>query len=187
MNYPPLAPKSVNASALDRDNGQAGILFPTSRGWTFGNLTLTADRAFVARGVPSRDMQIIAVQFVVQTLANNDDAVEIAILDASYNKLVTTGSTTGKLNSTGNKRIALPSSQLLRAGTVYYVALAAQVQGTAAVLSGANYNQGGAQFIFGTTAGTQDGTFQNSARPIPSPIVAAGSISVTCAVALMEA
>lgn len=179
--YPNLATPAYSTTlrTLDRDNGQSGLLFPTSRGWTFNIYTLVNNRVVWARGVPSRDMLIRAFLLTVITAASTNDNIEIAVLDASLHKLATTGVVAGKVNVAATAiSIPLTTPFLLQAGTVYHAAMVSAVGGSAAAVAGVNYPHAHVAQVFGRANGVSDLGYQAASSPaIPSLCVSGGSVS----------
>ena len=112
-------------TVYDRDNGQAGILAPNGGHWVAQVAILTASRAYWMRFVPSRAMTITSISFVVGVQATADDAWRRGDLHrlgpGTLTRVVSKGATTGLLNTTGTKNVAITSTPLT-AGTVYYAA-----------------------------------------------------------------
>lgn len=150
-------------------NAQAGIVAPTSAGWTFSTLTLVASTAYVTRFVPFRDIAAVSMMFNVSTAAGADDACDVGIYDATGNRLVSAGATTGKLNATGNKTVTLAAS--LPAGAVYYAAFSSGTQGsTAGALRVANFSTATLTQIYGASFPQVDGGSYATSHPLPATL-----------------
>lgn len=172
-----------------RENAQPGLLAPTSRGWNWGQRAVQVNQAYLSRVVPTRQIVVSKIAFVVGTAASVDDAVDVGIYDQALARLVSTGSTAGQLNTTGVKVLTLPTPVTLDAGRVYYAAFAAALGGTAAVLVGAAYGTWPeAGLLFGNTAGVADSGTRGSALPLPAtmPPPTWGSLGSLPALALRE-
>lgn len=177
MAYPPIkAQDRAYAQDADRDNGLAGIVFPTSRGWRATSSAITAGRLCFVRGVPSRPMKIHSITFVVTNAAGSNDACDVGILDANLNILATSGSTSSLLNSTGRKTAVLTSDVVLLPRTVYYAAFSCVTPfgGTAASLACIANDASGFALIAGSAVPNVDADFQNSTFPISGAIAAHG-------------
>jgi hypothetical protein len=166
----PTAPTEVSttfANAYARDNAQTGVLAPSARGWAFGSVAATASRMYVARFVPSRDMTVTKLAFVVTaTTAVSGDACDAAIYSATgATKIAAAGSTTAILNTTGVRTIALSAS--LVAGTTYYAAFVSAVS-TVTLLT-ANFVNFDAARMFGTAIGVIDMDQQATVTPGSTP------------------
>lgn len=163
---------------LDRDEGQAGILAPTSQWWVGAQATLVAQEADLARFVPSRNMTILSIGFYVTTTAGANDNYDVGIYTVSggnYSRLVSSGATAGKLNVGGLQSIPITATNLT-AGTIYYAAgLCGALGGTAGKLLGASYARAELLKMWGTNAGMIDTDFKSSAgTTLPSTITGAG-------------
>lgn len=183
------SPVSGNVRVLDRDNGQAGLLAPTSRGWTGSNLTLVASRGYVLRFVPSRSMTITKIAFGLVTAAGADDAVCVGIYSSALVRLATSGAVTGKLNGTNGTAptVDLTAAYTVSPGTVYYAGFSSGAQGgTAAVVGGATWNSAANVKLFGTTAGLLDVDAAAASHVLPDPFVLGGASSAFPIVALRE-
>lgn len=150
----------ADALAVDRDNGQQGIAAPTAARATGTTLALTANQAYYVRFVPSRPMTIVRVAFRVTTAAGTDIPVEVGIANASGTRLVTSGSTTGRLNSTGTKTVTITAT-VLTPGAVYYAFLASS---GAATLSAVTFPAD----IYGTAAPQAEMLTAATAFPVPA-------------------
>lgn len=174
------------ASAYDKDNGQTGIVAcPTY--FSVSTSALTAGRAYAVRFRPSRTMTIALVAFNVSVAAGADDACDVGIYDAAFNRLVSSGATTGKLNATtGVKTIALAATTL-SAGVTYYAAFSVLTPfgGTAASLVMTSQAAANLGDLFGTGNGVREQTFM-AAHPLPNPFVPAGQINNCPLIALRE-
>lgn len=179
-------PPVTAAQAGDRDNGQAGLLAPTSGAVGPTAVTLVANQAFVVRFVPSRDMTITKIGFVVSTAASIDDPVDVGIFDATLARLVSLGATLGLLNSLGVKAPAIAAT-LLRAGTVYYAALSCgAIGGTAAQVLGAQFSIANFASIFGASPPQVECALKGASHPLPASIVTPGATGTAPFLALRE-
>ena len=179
-------PLTRDLRPLDRDNGQTGILAPSARGFNAANVALTANRAYVARFVPSRDMTVTLIAFSVEVAAGADDACDVGIYDASYNRIVSSGATTGKLNSQGVKTVTIASTALV-AGVVYYAAISTGTQGgSAGQLGGANMGSSRLGQLFGAAVGKLEADFQNTAHTLPATLTGGGGITTVPQLAVRE-
>lgn len=128
-------------SPYDKDNGQAGMyaipqpLIPTAAGWT--------PVANAVRGVrikPSRDINMIKAEVVIQTIASTNDSIDFGVyanngLNNNITLLANMGATAGIANSSVQVH-NLPLVYTLKAGQIYYLALGyGAVGGTAATFA----------------------------------------------------
>lgn len=143
---------ALSLPQYDRDNKQPGILIPVVGMGGTTTFTPTATRRQFARFVPSRNMTLVSVAFVVTTAATVNDSIEVGIYDASLTRLVTSGAVSGKLNAVGVQSVSLSLS--LTANTIYYFAFTlAAIGGTAAALLATSFTNPGLSDIFGTGNG----------------------------------
>ncbi len=179
---------TLNVAQVPQENGHAGVLAPTTKGWSNGGHTLGANLCYIARLVSSKARTITGLKFVVSTAAGSDDACDVAILDATGARLASSGATTGKLNSTGIKTVTLSASQRIEADTVYYAALSCGAIGsTAATVRGASFGSTDIVAIFGTGLGSLEAGNKSSSHPIPSSIASPSQASSVPILALVEA
>lgn len=104
---------------------------------SIGSVATTTQSASirVARFVAVRNMTIKSIGFGVNSAATADDAVELGLYDASGNRIVTSGSQTGLVNTSGMKKVTIADTAII-AGTVYYAAFSyGAIGGTAAGLA----------------------------------------------------
>lgn len=172
----------------DRTQGQAGIMAPGGAAasvYVPGNLTLSANRAYLGRFVPSRDMTITLVAFNCQTASSTDDACDVGIYSAAFARLASAGATLGKLNpAAGNRTVSLAASLL--AGVVYYAAFSVgAIGGTVPILRGTNTNSNMTD-LFGTAAGVREQLIMDAAHPLPTTFVPAGPASSVPIMAIRE-
>lgn len=182
------------STILDRGEKRNGII--CASGWmgaVSGSLALTADRAYYVRFVPDRDMTVDEIAFVVTVAAGADDACDVGLYTSALAKIVTAGATTGKLNGTGRKTIALTATAL-KAGTVYYAGFSCGTLGGSAA-SIAPIGLGGASgftgcTLIGSTAPDVEGFIQTASTPHPLPntaVISATSAAALPLLALIEA
>lgn len=154
-------------SSYDRTFNLPGIGAPTGT-WPGTTLGPAANRAFWCRFVPSRNMTIALIAFAVTTAATADDSCDVGIYDASLNRIVSSGATSGKLNSIGVKTISISSTNLT-AGTVYHASFAyGSVGGTGAQIAAVLNNSGFYGDLFGTAVGTRIMSQKDSQYPLPA-------------------
>lgn len=153
----------------DRDNGQAGIVAPTAPGWFANAAAVVAARGYLARVVPSRDIVVTKIGFVVTVAASVDDPVDVGIYDSTLTTLlVSSGATLGKLNAVGNSLVTVATTTL-RAGTPYYAALSVgTVGGTAATIGLAGWGSTLNSRLFGATAGLTEADAKATVHPLPA-------------------
>jgi len=135
---------------------QAGLWVPPGApfcGQTAGGLAST--RAYFVRFACPKSQAVTKISFFVTTAASVDDPCDVGIYDsaATPNRLGSSGSTSGLLNSTGLKQAALTAPVALVQGQIYYAALACgTVGGTAAQLQLTTV-LGSMPILFGSAAG----------------------------------
>lgn len=111
-----------NFRRYDKDDGQAGIITPSSPIFDSTLLTVTASTAYLGRVVPSRNMSIASIAFAVTTGSVGN--VDVGIFDSTLaTVLASSGATAGQLTAVGVKNVSLTTPYALIAGTVYYAAL----------------------------------------------------------------
>lgn len=130
--------------------------------------SMTNNRAWVSRFVPDQDMLVTAIRFVVTGADTVDSAVDVGIYDSTLAKIVSSGATTGKLNTTGAKSVTVASTRL-RAGTIYYAAVSCAVT-TSVTLAG--WTAAGADIIqiFGSAAGQLLAGYKDTSHPLPASL-----------------
>lgn len=151
-----------NFRQYDRDNGQPGMIAPSTLGWSAAGTATAASTGRIARVVPSRNMTVVNLGFWVSAWTAGDTAnpnVDLCIYNAALTtKLATTGATASKLNSVGRKTVPLTSSLAVSAGIAYYVGMTVGTLGTSTVsLLTAAFGNVGALQLFGATAGLIEG------------------------------
>jgi hypothetical protein len=152
----------------DHTYGQPGMYAPMVTSGT-NSATAVANRGFLCRFVPSRNMTAALIGFTVSTAAGADDNVDVGIYSAAGAKLVSSGATAGKLNSQGAKTVAITATPLT-AGTVYYGALSfGALGGTAAVVTGVGYQSVFAFAAMGATIGLVEADAKAAQHPLPDP------------------
>jgi hypothetical protein len=140
----------------------------------------------ITRFEVERDMVVSSIAFSVSTAASNDDEVDVGIYDAGGARLVSSGATTGRLNSTGRKTVAIAPT-LLRAGRFYYLAISTgAVGGTPATLIAVSPGSLGSSQFFGTTIGLVETDAASSRHPLPSTWAIGAISSVGCFGAVLE-
>jgi hypothetical protein len=152
------APGPANLAPYDKDSGQAGLLVPTSRGWSLGTRTPGANTAYGVLFVPSRAMNIVSMSFGVGTAATVDDSVDLGIVASDgATRLASSGATPGLANVLGRRTANLTTPLVVQPGTKYYAVFAyGAVGGVAALVPGVSYNSTPAMTMAGTTAGKAD-------------------------------
>lgn len=181
-------PHAAQFNRSDRDNGQAGILAPTSIGWAGSTATaLTASQATFVRFVPSRIMNIVGAQFHTSTAAGADDACDVGIYNSDMSsRLASAGATTGKLNGTGVKSVTFTAPVALDAGTVYYAAFSSGTQGgTAGNVLRAAWSGSLAQ-LFAATTPQSEAFLKATSHPLPTSISTPTATTSAIVLALIE-
>jgi len=125
--------------------------------------------------------------FSVVTAAAADDPCDVGIYDAAGNKLASSGSTTGKLNSTGAKTVPLTAPLAVVAGVVYYAAFAyGPAGGAVAQLTMASLVNGNIGTLFGIGTGQQEMGLINGAFPLPATMTGQSVLTGSPILALMQ-
>jgi hypothetical protein len=183
---PHLAQERAIARPYDADDGQAGMVTPSSRGWQYLTSALSANQARVGRFRPSRTMTIGSIAFVVTTASGTNDSVDVGIYTADLaTKIVSSGATAGLLNNgTGVKSVAITATTLT-AGVVYYAALA--VSATGGTLSSAAYTTTDNVSGFGATPGLMESGLLATSYPLPATLASAAPTGSPFALWLREA
>lgn len=149
-----------NPRAFDRDNGQVGLFAPNPLYGGTTNVILTASTLYVARFMPSRPFNAALIAYVVTSFATTDDNVDVGIFDSTGQRLVSSGATAGKLNTSNGVKTVSFTATALKAGTVYYAALACgTVGGTAATLTHHTASTAGSQFFGSSMPNISQGTY----------------------------
>lgn len=160
-------PTTTAVALTDRDNGQAGMWAPSASIVTINqSVAVTANRLYLMRVCPSRAMLVTSLGFKVTTASATDDPVDVGIFSAAGVRLVSSGSTIGRLNSTGSKSVTVAAT-VLNAGQVYYVAFAANSAATllfASTIADA----------FGSAMPALDLGSKDASFPIPSTVTGVG-------------
>ena len=171
---------AFHAAALKaggKDNGQPGMYCVALISGS-SSAALIASRAYFTRFKPSRNMLIVSIAFGVQTAAGADDACDVGIYDAAGNRIVTSGSTNGRLNVLGARTIPITPT-LLTAGVVYYAAFAAGTFGGSAASVGVTQMAGTTQ-LFGIGFPQVEQGWMGASFPLPSTINTAGGALTAC-------
>lgn len=178
------APQIVrrNFRQYDRDQGHAGILFPTGPGWAYGTPVVgTGSRGWVARGVPSRSMRIAAITFQTTLAATTDDPCAVAIYDSTIGAsapIVTSGAVTGKLNAVAGVQSVSITPTTLAAGKVYYAAFSyGAVGGTAATLVIGTFISGQTPAFLGSAFPDREHDAKASMHPLSATWGAVGNVT----------
>jgi hypothetical protein len=185
-----IVPPSSGSSPPGVDVGQLGFWAP-SLGLYSGQLTGNfsgANQARMVRVVCPLSQTISKIGFGVVNAATVDDPCDVGIYDAAGNLLRSSGSTLGKLNTTGAKTVPLTAPIALVAGAVYYAAMAyGTIGGTSAGITMTSPPASGATTMFGNAYGPSEQWLLSSGGfPLPNPLVGGGAV-VNCPIlALMQ-
>ena len=149
-----------NFRQYDRDLGLTGLFAPNPLYAGTANTILTASTLYVARFIPSRPFNAALIAYVVTSFATADDNVDVGIFNSAGTRLVSSGATAGKLNTSNGVKTVSFTATPLAAGVVYYAALACgTVGGTAATLSMHNAATAGSQFFGSSMPNIGQGTY----------------------------
>jgi len=134
-------------------------------------------------------MTITKMAFFVTNAATADDACDVGIYSLSgtvLNLLGSSGSTTGRLNSTGLKTLNLLAPAALVAGQVYYIAIACgALGGSAAGLAATNANPF-LSTVFGSSVPQIEQSFNSANFPLAASAAASGPITSAPILALLQ-
>jgi hypothetical protein len=156
------------------NNGRLGAFAPSAPGWTGAVGAVSANNGRISRFVPTRNMRVKGIGFHVSTAAGANDNFDVGIYDSALAKIVSSGATAGKLNSTGKKRIDITETTLI-AGQAYYIAgSVGTLGGTAAQIAQANFTQAFVAAFFGATAGLVEADAAATIHPLGATITPAG-------------
>jgi hypothetical protein len=174
-------------------NGRTALISPTTPSAiaSQGGLAVSANAAFLGRFVVERNTTVQTIAFAVSTAAGADDSVDVGIYradGATLTLLSSSGSTSGKLNSTGRKTVALTAPAALLVGEVYYGALACgALGGSAATVRGCTVGNAGAAELFGSAVPDLEVTSKSTSFPLPSSMSSLTASTTTGpALALIE-
>lgn len=170
---------NVKNGRTDIDNGQAGLLAPTTRAFGVGPIALTANRAYYARIVPSRDMRVTGVVFGVSSADAANPNADVGIYDVALARIAVATAAAGIVNSTGRKSIAFTAPVVLRAGEVYYAALSTAGAPTLVGATLGVTNAGVSSGFFGAGWGVEDAMQQAGGHPLPASATPATVTSAT--------
>ena len=162
--------EQVARTYADTSNGFAGVCGPTGLyvAKTAAAQNLTANKAYYVRIYAPRAMTITSVRWLVTTAAGSNDNVDVGIFNGTTGaKIVSSGATAGKLNSTGIQSVSL--STTLAAGTAYYLGLSCgSIGSTAAQVLMTDLAYWEAPKLFGTAMPLLIQGDQTTAHPLPS-------------------
>lgn len=190
--WPPSGPLTDGGTPLD---AIPGIIAPNHPGLGPSTIALTANRGWLMRFVPPRDMKITTMRFAVTAAAGSDDQFDMGIYDAAGNRLTSTGAISGaRLTSIGPKTANI-SPTVCAAGTPYFAAWAAGAIGTTAAqlmgLTGVSFAFMGLMTVLnnGVMDARTFGAMRDTIFPLPATTTLAGwalTGSAHPVVALME-
>lgn len=181
-------PTSGGSGAPGVDVGQAGFYIPTLGPFAFqASNFLVANRGYFCRFACPKTLTVSKLSFVVNAAATADDPCDVGIFNQAGTVLLgSSGSASGRLNSTGVKQVNLQAPVSLVAGQVYYAAFAyGPVGGTAAQIITTNAMLNSFTGMFGPGQGTAEGEFASNAFPLVAPIVPGGPYATIPIMALM--
>jgi hypothetical protein len=113
----PMLPNHPGGATLP---GWGGDMLMTAGGNAGG---ASAGRMYCCRFVPSRDMKIGSISYWLSVNSGSNDALDVAVLDISGNRLASAGPTTGKTNTGagGWVSVSLSANYILRQGQFYWI------------------------------------------------------------------
>jgi hypothetical protein len=178
--------------SLGVDSGQPGLWWPSGAPFCLNSPSgLTAQRSWFGRLPCPRSMTITKMAFFVTTAAAADDACDVgiyAVNGTAVNLLSSSGSTLGKLNSTGLKQVNLQAAVALVAGQIYYVAFAMGAAGgsVASLQSTCPHPFLTNMFITGASVPQIEQSFNNANFPLAAAPAVSGPISCAPILALIQ-
>jgi len=174
------------------DNLQAGLWVPPGAPFVGqGAALLTANRGYIIRFACPKSQTITKIAFFVTTAASADDPCDVGIYDAlgsPLNRLGSSGSVSGLLNSTGLKQASLSAGVPLVQGQVYYAAFSAgPVGGTAGGLQVTAPANAQVFTLFGNTSPLIEQSWTAAGFPLPATFsVLSGAITNAPILALLQ-
>lgn len=142
------------------ENGQPGLIAPTSRDYIKIGSSNAAQRCTLARFVPSRDLAVTKMAYLISTAGGAGDNIDIGIYNSGLTTLLGSSGLVAPGHSTlGLKLVSLTATVNLTAGTVYYAAFNPNV--TAGAVHAAWYDPADRNFWFGTAIGTFETGFKD--------------------------
>lgn len=183
----PILDANTFQAAYGHERGEAGLLAPQIGCVGQVELGIAAKRAYAVRFVPSREMTITKIAYVVTAAATSNDKVDVGIYNSTLTtKLVSSGETESQLNATGVRTVSV-SSTVLVPGTTYYAAIGCgTVGGTAAKLAAVSFIAAGFANIFSSTVGSAIVAFQDTAIPLSASITTGGALTSVPILAVRE-
>jgi hypothetical protein len=131
-----------NGTVVDLSSGHhpsLGYYAASHTGWVGALVALVSNNYYGVRWTPQRTYSSTSIGFRVTTASGTDDACEITIHDAQTGvRLATSGSLTGRLNSTGNKTASV--AYTFMAGEEYYIGFVAASTATLVMMSTGTFN-----------------------------------------------
>lgn len=140
----------------DNQDGLAGLIVPTARGWNAATVVASADICRSVRFRPHRALTVASMSFVVTSAATNNDNVQVGIYDSTGATLLASSSVTaGGTTSTGRKTVNLTANYTVLPNTTYYATLAYDyVSGTGATVGSVALTSTFNAIIAGSGAGS---------------------------------
>ena len=152
---------------------------------------LVPNRAMLMRFPCPRSMSISKIAFFIVAAATADDPCDVGIYDSAanpVNRLGSSGSVLGQLNSTGMKQVSLTAPVALVQGQIYYAAFAVgAIGGTGAIYQGTqtDITGGGRVVMFGTVPPYLEHGYNATGHPLPATL-AIGAIGNAPIMALLQ-
>ena len=174
-------PVAFDPAYMDPYDGFPGVMIPNIPAMGYIINTLLGSTLYFQRFRVRQRTLVTKIGFFVDTAATANDNVDVALADASYARLSSSGATASKLNSQGGKTVSLGTAVQLVPKTTYYAAIACgALGGTGAALAFSKISggSGGGGDAFGSTAGLRLFGYQSSAATVPNPIVPTATFSV---------
>lgn len=178
-----------NFRQYDKDDGQAGVVAPTQNGNETLNLTMVASTAWFSRFTVSRPMTITLISFGVSTAAGADDACDVGIYTpsgADLTRVVSAGATTGKLNATGIKTVAITATTLVPRQVYYAGFSCGALGGTAAIIGGATFGASNYNGLFGLSVPQLIFATAAASHPLPASVTAPATVSTSARLGIRE-
>jgi hypothetical protein len=173
------------------DSKQAGLWVPPGAPYC-GQASVQgiANRGWVCRFACPKSQTITKIAFFVTIAATADDPCDVGIYDglgSPLNRLGSSGSVSGLLNSTGRKEVPLSAGVPLTEGKIYYAAFAYGTPGgTPANLQMVAVLHVAVPTLFGTQFPYIEHAYNNAMFPLPTTFTVPGQTGNCVILALLQ-
>jgi hypothetical protein len=179
----------IQAAQAHRHSGLEQVpLAPSVPGWDLLAANLGSNTTHGAWYRAPRDMYVAGIAWAMTAASGaSTDPVDVGILDSTgATVLASSGSTQGKLNSTGRQTLNFASPVRLDGGTVYYPAISFGTVTTSPAALTADFGSGFGVELGGTGVGKWWGIIKTSAAPPLASMAAASRNGAPIALFLIE-